>query len=200
MTRFRLAFGLFLVLGALNSCDDPSGPEGAARVRVLLTDAPSDYIASAEVHISRVYLQGGGEEDAGRVDLFRDEADPLVFDLLELRDGITADMTGEVDVEPGKYRQLRLVVQRATVTLADGYAFSDGSREKTLFVPSGAQSGIKIQLSEDIDAEPGETTTLVVDFDVDKNFVLQGNPNTPAGIHGVLFTPVLHEKSRQTTS
>jgi hypothetical protein len=35
-----------------------------------------------------------------------------------------------------------------------------------------------------------------VDFDVDDNFVLQGNPETPAGIHGVLFTPVLKEKVR----
>jgi hypothetical protein len=200
MTKFRLVFGLTLILGALNSCSDPSGPEGAARVRVLLTDAPSDYIASAEVHISRVYLQGGGEENAPRVDLFDDAEDPLVFDLLELRDGITADLTGDVEVEVGTYRQMRLVVDHATVTLAEGYTFSDGSTSKSLFIPSGAHSGIKIQLSEDIEAEPGETTTLVVDFDVDQNFVIQGNPNTPAGIHGILFTPVLHEKSRQTTS
>jgi hypothetical protein len=30
-----------------------------------------------------------------------------------------------------------------------------------------------------------------VDFDVSQNFVIQGNPETPAGIHGILFTPVL---------
>ena len=34
-------------------------------------------------------------------------------------------------------------------------------------------------------------TILVVDFDVSQNFVVQGNPNTPAGINGILFTPSL---------
>jgi hypothetical protein len=37
---------------------------------------------------------------------------------------------------------------------------------------------------------------VLVDFDVDQNFVIQGNPETPAGINGILFTPVLRELSR----
>lgn len=200
MTRFRLILALLLILGAIQGCEEPAGPRDRARVQVLLTDAPSDFIASAEVHISRVYLQGGSEEAAEPVDLFNDPANPRIYDLLDLRNGVTADLTGPVDVSQGRYRQLRLVVQHATVTLADGYTFNDGSTQKTLFVPSGAQSGIKIQLSGDIDAEQGETTTIIVDFDVDRNFVIQGNPATPAGIHGILFTPVLQEKSRSTTS
>jgi (2Fe-2S) ferredoxin len=32
---------------------------------------------------------------------------------------------------------------------------------------------------------------LVVDFDVSESFVIQGNPQTPAGIHGMLFKPTL---------
>lgn len=198
MTRFRNLFGPALVLGLLAACSDPSGPDGEARIRVLLTDAPSDYIESAEVHITRIYMQGGEDEDAAAVDLFNDPDNPLVYDLLELRDGVTADMTGEVEVEPGNYKQLRLVVAHATVTLAEGYTFNGGGTEQTLTIPSGAQSGIKIQLSSDIEAEEGATTTILVDFDVDQNFVIQGNPETPAGINGILFTPSLHEKSRDT--
>lgn len=198
MTRFRLALVLLLILGAIQGCQEPTGPRDRARVQVLLTDAPSDYIASAEVEISRVYLQGGGDEQAVAVDLFNDADNPHVYDLLQLRDGVTADLTGAVDVGEGKYRQLRFVVKNATVTLADGYTFDDGSTQKTLFVPSGMQSGIKIQLSEDIEAAEGETTTILVDFDVDRNFVIQGNPEAPGGILGVLFTPVLQEKSRST--
>ena len=41
-----------------------------------------------------------------------------------------------------------------------------------------------------------ETTIVLVDFDVNENFRLQGNPETPAGLQGILFTPVLKEKSR----
>jgi hypothetical protein len=65
-------------------------------------------------------------------------------------------------------------------------------------VPSGSQSGIKVDLGSAIVADDGETTVIVVDFDVDQNFVIQGNPETPAGIMGILFTPVLKEKSRET--
>jgi hypothetical protein len=32
---------------------------------------------------------------------------------------------------------------------------------------------------------------LVVDFDVSRSFVLQGNPETPAGVRGVIFTPTI---------
>ena len=67
-----------------------------------------------------------------------------------------------------------------------------------LKVPSGAQSGIKIKLRPADGEEDGESgieitgeTTLVVDFDVSQNFKIQGNPNTPAGLKGVLFTPSL---------
>jgi hypothetical protein len=200
MMQLRKVFGLALGLGLLAACNDPSGTDGSARIRVLLTDAPSDYIESAEVHITRVYLQGGEDDDAPSVDLFNDPDNPLVYDLLELRDGITADLTGEIEVEPGTYRQLRLVVSNATVTLAEGYTFNGGGTEQTLTIPSGAQSGIKIQLSDEIEAEAGDLTTIIVDFDVDQNFVIQGNPETPAGINGILFTPSLHEKGRETTS
>ena len=41
-----------------------------------------------------------------------------------------------------------------------------------------------------VDISGGETV-LVVDFDVNQSFVIQGNPNTPAGINGVLFKPTL---------
>jgi hypothetical protein len=184
---------------AVASCsDDSTGPQGTSHVQVLITDAPSDYIAEAVIWVSRVYLQGGGEDEAPRVDLFNDPDNAAEFDLLELRDGVTAQLTDAEEVDAGTYRQLRLVVDSAWVTLVEGASFTDGSTTMRLFVPSGAQSGIKVNLASNIEAEEGETTTIVVDFDVDMNFVIQGNPDTPAGITGILFTPVLQEKSRQT--
>jgi hypothetical protein len=187
------------------ACDDAVGPmDGPAQLRILLTDAPADYLASADVCISRVYLVPGEDREDGEgdgngpnwVDLFNDSAEPLCYNLLELRDGITADLTDAVEVDPGEYGQLRLVVSSAEVTLADPYEFNDGDVTRPLFIPSGMQTGIKVLLNESIEAEDGTLTTLIVDFDVNENFVLQGNPDTPAGIHGILFTPVLKEKGR----
>jgi hypothetical protein len=37
----------------------------------------------------------------------------------------------------------------------------------------------------------GELVEIVVDFDVAESFVVQGNPDTPAGINGFTFKPVL---------
>lgn len=180
-------------------CADSAGPKGDARIRVLLTDAPSDVIASAEVWISSAYLTplpDGGE----RVNLLDASTGSRSYDLLQLRDGVTADLTGVVTVESGEYHQLRLIVDSAFITLAEGFAFNDGTTTRSLMVPSAAQTGIKVLLTDPVDAQPGDLVTLIVDFDVDRNFVIQGNPDTPAGIHGILFTPVLEEKSRSTST
>jgi hypothetical protein len=193
-----------LVMAA--ACDsDATGPV-TSHVQVLLTDAPHEELDSAVVWISRVYLQGGGglEPDTaasdttsagGRVDLFRDPANPLKFDLLKLRDGITADLTGLVEVDVGLYQGLRFVVDSARVFLAKGLAYEDGSTWGTLKVPSGHTSGIKVKLSDIIRAEEGDTTFITVDFDVDQNFVIQRNAQSGA-VRQILFTPVLREKSR----
>ena len=178
---------------------------GTAEVQVLVTDAPSDYIASADVTFSRVYLKAGDDDmdmengdGAGDVDLLAEDVDSVTYDLMLLRDGIEA-LLADATVPEGTYHQLRLVVQSATVTLADGVTFEDGSNMATLFTPSGMQSGIKVHLAEPIMADDGSLTIVVVDFDVDENFVIHGDPTIPDGVSDILFTPSLHEKSRATS-
>jgi hypothetical protein len=188
--RPRVFFALLLiVLVTLAGCD--SSDSGSAELEVLLTDAPSDYIESADVTFSRVYLKGGPND----VDLLDPSEDTVTYDLIELRDGLEARLAGGL-IPADEYHQLRMVVDSATVTLVDGVTFTDGSSTATLFVPSGMQSGIKVQLSEPIVAEDGSLTILVVDFDVDGNFVIHGNPDVPDGVSDILFTPLLTEKSR----
>lgn len=204
MKRFRclLLFG-FLVIGLAIGCDDSaldtSGDgdptEDRGLLRIMLTDAPADILDSAMVVISRVYLVPA-LEDSGFVELLPDSAEPKTYDLLTLRDSLEAFLA-ETPVPPDTFSQLRLVVDSATVSLAEGYEFRDGTTSKTLHVPSGQQSGIKVQLAEPIAAQVGWVTIVVVDFDVNDNFVIQGNPESPAGIQGILFTPVLKEKGRR---
>jgi hypothetical protein len=198
MKRFAHVSGL-VALVVLASCDSGSSDPGMSQLEIRLTDAPADVIESAEVWISRVYLQGGSEETGAHIDLFNDPDNPQSYDLLLLQDGLFASLTGTVDIPAGNYAQLRLVVDSARITLVDGTTFSDGSSSKLLKVPSGSTSGIKVQLAEAIEAEADELTIVLVDFDVAENFVFQGNPDAPAGLQGVIFTPSLHEKNRQTT-
>ena len=194
MTHRRILLVLLLIsVLAVAACDDSES--GLAQLEVLLTDAPSDYIESADVIFSRVYLKGGPND----VDLLDPEEDTVTYDLLQLRDGIEARLAGGL-IPADEYAQLRLVVESATVTLADGVTFTDGSSTATLFVPSGMQSGIKVQLSEPIVAEDGSLTIIVVDFDVDESFVIHGNPEAPDGVTDIKFTPLLKEKSRNGVS
>jgi hypothetical protein len=186
----------FLVMGTA-ACSDESTGVQMSSVRVLLTDAPSDVIASAEVWISRVYLQSGDDEEteSGRVDLFNDPDNPQHYDLLTLRNGVTADLTDVVNVAVGLYGSLRLVVDSARVTLVEGVSFEDETDTATLFVPSGSTSGIKVLLDRDLEAVEGEVTTVTVDFDVDQNFVIEGSQG-PGGVRSVIFTPLLREHAR----
>ncbi len=212
MLKRILATGCCLAATLLiASCDsDPTGT-GMARVQILLTDAPSDYIQSAEVSISRVYLMRGdldeveegveGEETEGpnKVDLFNDAENPRVYDLMTLRDGLVADLTDLLDVPEGSYGKLRLVVDDAMVTLKAPYVFRSGEPTQALKTPSAHKSGLKVKLSEVILAESGTTTIVTVDFDVEQNFKIQGDPESPDGIKGVLFTPSLKELKREDT-
>lgn len=163
--------------------------------------APSDSTASDSA--SSDSAAGGIGVAAQQED--GDDGGPVViveeggtFDLLELQDGIT-ELLGSAEVDVGTYAQLRFIVDSARVELKEGLTFRDGSTSQSLMVPSGAQTGIKLNLDradgDDSDGgtevEEGEETSLIVDFDVSQSFVVQGNPNTPAGIRGFLFTPVL---------
>ena len=197
----KLRRGLWIGAMALSisACSDSTGPEANARIEVFLTDAPAGYLEKAEVCVSQVYLQGGESEDSGRTILWEahpDAVDPVPFqcpDLLQLEGVEVSLMPGGVEVAPGTYGQLRLLLASAHVELKAGYTFTDGSTAMELSVPSGEQTGIKVLLSAPIVLEPETLTEITVDAPVEDNFRIQGNPESPAGIQGVLFTPVLRE-------
>ena len=217
-TALRIVGPLLLLafLPSIEGCGDSTGPE-TTQVKILLTDAAADYIESAVVTISRVYLQGCGDGEEGEdaecepVELYPSDEwteDPLQFDLMTLRDGIYEDLTGLVTVPEASYRQLRLVVDEAVVTLfydpddesVEDYTFENPTDEQDpnvafLKVPSGMESGIKVHLNGPIGGDGSDLTTVLVDFDVNANFVLQG-PDENNVFRRILFTPTLKEKGR----
>lgn len=177
------------------ACDNGTGPEDLAFVQIEITDSPLDILASAEVWVSRVYLHG--EESTATFDLFNDPENPKYYDLLTLQDGLTAELTDPVAVEEGVYPMLRLVVDSALVTLKEGIVFEDGDTAKVLRVPGGGsdESWIQVQLVEPIDPSKDHTIIVLIDFDVEDNFIFQAGGED--GVYEqVIFTPSLTEKSR----
>lgn len=184
------AFFLVLALVGATACSDSTGA-GNARLTVVLSDAPHPYFESVAVSLGTVEIIPTSGPPVTVTDARGD------FDLLTLQDGVTATL-GSIDVPPANYRQLRMVVTAASVTLKDGLQFVDGSVNEDLVVPSGALTGIKINLDDadgvvdgaGVEIRSGETI-LVVDFDVTQNFKIQGAVGTPAEIQRVIFTPLL---------
>ena len=210
-------------------CESSESPTGAAdgsdtaRIQVLLTDLPLEAIEIAEVWISRIYLVGGGQ---GQVDLFSDSDAPHHLDLLQLQDGVTAEVTEEVEVPAGSYGQLRFVVDSGRIVLAEDYSFSDGSRERTLGVPSGF---VRVNLKGEgfpdgndeanggDEQEPNDTNSNGQEpngSDEEGGLELEGGTSTvvvvdfdvaasfiftgpPWSPNGVHLHPVLHEISRE---
>ncbi len=159
-----------------------AGSTGQLTVR--LTDATMADVQTATVWISKVYVIGGTDSGGAR---FTISSTPQSFDLLSLQGGVTAEL-GTNTIPVGSYTQLRLIVDSAKLTLKPPLTFSDGSTSKSVKVPSGMQTGIKVNFDSAVKVVPGQTI-LVVDFDASRNFVFTGPPTAPMG---VLFTPVLH--------
>ena len=109
------------------------------------------------------------------------------FDLMKLADG-TNTFLGDAKVGVGSYNGFRLVIDpaKSSVTLNDdANTVIGGESIVGLKFPSADKTGIKIKLSGGaVDVKEGETSTLVVKFDVSKSFVVRGTG-------GLLFKPVI---------
>lgn len=173
--------------GALVAACAGMGPQ-MGTVTLHLTDAPSTDFQSATVWVSKVQLVGG----AGGPITITDTA--AVYDLLSLQNGVTA-LLGSATIPTGSYEQLRLIVDSAQVVLAPGLHLANGDTIAPLKVPSGMQSGIKVNFGGSLRVTPGQTD-IVVDFDVSQSFVLTGPPTGP---HGVIFKPVIHATSQDVS-
>jgi hypothetical protein len=171
-----------LALGAVACSGSDSGTTGQLVVR--LTDSPTDNLQSATVWISSVYLMGGTDTLGNRYVI---TSTPQAYDLLTLANGVTTQL-GAGTIPVGEYTHMRLVVDSARVTLKSGLTFTDGTSSKLLHVPSGQQTGIKVNFVGRLDVVPGQTI-LVVDFDVARNFIFMGTAAHPTG---VIFRPVLY--------
>lgn len=173
-----MAAGLLAV--AITACDS-SDVSSTANISVRLTDMPFpfDDADSANVTIQRVELIG--DDDSTSAFVLSDSVQ--AFNLLDLQNGVTARLASE-DVPIGNYSQLRIIVaEDASVVMKDSASYD-------LKIPSGSQTGIKLNLPE-VELSEADSVDVVVDFNVEESFVVRGNPATVKDITGFIFKPVL---------
>ena len=156
-----LAIGLAFGLAA---CSDTTAPDppGTGTLSLHLVDAPAaiEGVTALDVVFEEVRVHRGDDADdsSGGWTVVLADSLPVSersFDLLELVNGVFATL-GEVELEAGRYTQIRIVLESATVTV--------DSTTHDLFVPSGAQSGLKLVGGFTVEADALNEVTL--DFDV----------------------------------
>src|SRR5690554_2091884 len=88
-----------------------------------------------------------------------------VYDLLELTAGVNVLLYND-EVPAGDISQIRLILGEENSIVVDGEVLP-------LDTPSAQQSGLKIQVHQTLEA--GVLYEFILDFDVDKSIVAQGN-------------------------
>lgn len=189
---FGVSIGLALLLAG-GSCNAPTGDtnDQTGTLSVLLADDPFplDMVDSASVTIDSVVIRSVDEE--GGAPFLTLSTAQATFNLLDLRNGVTASLT-ELEVPAGLYDLIRLYVSQARLVLTDGRGFN-------VFIPSGEETGIKIFIDPAIEVVGGLSAELLLDLDVSQSFVLQGNLNSPAGVNGFIFKPTLRAANLSTS-
>ncbi|WP_318308710.1 DUF4382 domain-containing protein [Flagellimonas crocea] len=200
--RTKIFYALLMAFGiTFTSCSEDNGTrgsDGTGTLSIQLTDAPFPYdlIAEANVTIYRIEARKVQDDDdsdeealtiSPYVPLMEEEID---VNLLELTNGITQQLA-EIEVPAGSYDLVRVYVKGVNVVLTDGTVYD-------LQVPSGDSSGIKVFVDPAITVVGGLSSDLLLDFDVSRSFVAKGNIETPAGINGFNFKPVIKASNLST--
>ncbi len=156
----KLSLIALLFIGfASCSSDDSKNNEGNAKLSIRLTDAPGDYDA-VFIDVKEVVIKyNNGQEDLNL------GINAGIYDLLELTAGVNVLLFND-EVPAGSISQIRLVLGENNTIVVDGQTLP-------LDTPSAQQSGLKIQVNESL--QPGILYEFMLDFDVDKSIVSQGN-------------------------
>lgn len=184
--KFRPLIVLVLIFtGMMMSCEEGFRTDSSTgTLKIHMTDAPfpTDMVAEANVTINKIEIREKVEDDSIYPYTVLSE-EVMSFNLLELTNGVTANLV-DIEIDTGAYDLVRLYVSEASIMLKDSTVYD-------LKIPSGAQTGIKVFIEPAVEVEGGLTAELMLDFNVSKSFVVRGNPNTPAGIKGFIFKPVI---------
>ena len=176
----KLAFiPLFALLVAFAGC---GGSGGSGSMTVELTDAPIDSADAVNVRILRVEVNEAGSPE-GWITL--NEVNET-YDLLELANGASAVIATK-ELDPGTYPQIRLVLAQ------DGHSVEIDGNVYDMFVPSGAQTGVKLNINATI--EEDIEYTVLLDFDASRSVVEAGvNDQVP-----YLLQPVIRAVDKAIT-
>jgi len=151
------------VLVACGGGDGGGGPEPTGKVNLSITDAPVDDASSVVVQFSGVAFKREGATAEVVQDL---TSSPRQLDLLQYQQGRAALLLDGVTLPAGRYEWIRLIVDNQP-NVRDSYIVLTTGEECELRVPSGAESGLKLNRGFNLPADG--SAALTIDFDLRKS-------------------------------
>jgi hypothetical protein len=154
-------FGVTALAAAISACggSGSSDSEATGTASFDVTDAPTAQFSEVIITFTGVSVKPANGE---AIDFTFDEAKTL--DLLTLQGGESTPLLGDKEIPAGDYEWVRL-----TLDVDNSYVTEEDGSQKTLFIPSGAQTGLKLVSGFTI-AQGGDHN-FTVDFDVRKSIV-----------------------------
>lgn len=176
--RTAVAIGCLAVLAACGGSSGGGEGAGTGSLTLRIGDAPVDGAREVVVVFTGVVLHGpGGTRNI-------EFPEPREIDLLAYQNGATVDLLDGVEVEAGEYDWMRLEVIAEQNRNDGSYILFESGQQYPLYVPSGSQTGLKLNRPFTIAA--GGITRLVADFDLRKSII------QPPGLSpNYLLKPVL---------
>ncbi len=161
---------LSLTVASVSSCSKTS-KSGQAQLQVRLIDNPSPDVKEVWVDIQQVevIVNGGAPVLLGGIH-------PGVYNLLELTNGKDT-LLADAMIPAGMVSQVRLILGD------NNYIVNKAGQTISLKTPSAQQSGLKVQIHQDLAG--GILYRLTLDFDVARSIVVAGNSGN------IILKPVL---------
>ena len=157
-TFFKTTILLGSIALALTACKSDDDPD-KGKLAVAVTDAPIDDAEAVVVQFTGIEIQGEGGSQSF------DFASAKTIDLLELTGDESLELLPQTELDAGQYQWMRLKVN-AERGVTDSYIDINGARY-SLFIPSGSQTGLK--LNRPFVVAAGGLTDLTIDFDLRKS-------------------------------
>lgn len=158
--RGCVAFSLSAVVAA---CGGSDGGADTGVVSLSITDAPMDEARAVIVQFSGIAFKREGADPESIENL---TSSPRQIDLLQYQQGRVAVLLDGATLPAGRYQWVRLIVDNQP-NVRDSYLVLESGAECELRVPSGAESGLKLNRGFTLPA--AGSVALTVDFDLRKS-------------------------------
>ena len=178
---------------ALGACSSSDNNNDTGTLSLNITDAPIGNLENVFVQFTGVTLKPA---DGQSIEFLFDDPDTTeietkTIDLLALQGMASQPLLEDEEIPEGQYNQIRLHVNAEFDGENDSYVVLEGGGTEELQVPSGSQSGLKINTpftvaagTDDI-ALGNDESIYTIDFNLAKSVI------NPGGQPGYFLKPVL---------